>query len=106
MMSTRKQLPRKAGRLDEVVRIDTAEIQQHMDQVVWDTMGEMLNNLLEADVDRMCLTERYERAEVRTDIQAITGVAGLASAAVPAVRLTLSHFAGTHDGAGIFSTAE
>jgi len=86
--------------------IDTEKIQQHMDQVRQDTMEEAPNALLEAEANRLCLVERYERTEARADTQIGAGVAGLAPAAVPAVRLTQSHFAGTHDGAGIFSTAE
>jgi len=70
MKSNKERAAKKALRMGEVVRIDTAEIQQHVDQVVRDTVEETLNGLLEAEADRLCRAERYERTAERADTRA------------------------------------
>ena len=70
MKSTKGRAPKKAGQMGEVVRIDTAEIKQHVDQVVRDTVEETLNGLLEAEADRLCRAQRYERTAARVDTRA------------------------------------
>jgi transposase-like protein len=53
-----------------VVRIETGEIEAHVDQVVRDTVEATLNGLLEAEADRLCRAERYERTAARADTRA------------------------------------
>jgi putative transposase len=70
MKSSKERVDKKGKPLGDVVRIDTAEIQQHVDQVVRDTVEETLNGLLEAEADRLCRAERYERTAARADTRA------------------------------------
>jgi transposase-like protein len=55
------------GPLNNVIRIDDERIKGHLDRVVRGTVEETLNALLEAEADRMCNAERYERTEARRD---------------------------------------
>lgn len=59
----------KAG-MGQVIKIDEARIQDHLGQVVRSTVEETLNGLLDAEADRVCGAERYERSEARRDTRA------------------------------------
>ncbi len=59
----------KAG-LVPVVQIDEGRIQAHLDEVVRSTVEETLNALLDAEADRLCGAQRYERTEGRKDTRA------------------------------------
>jgi putative transposase len=59
----------KAG-LGPVVQIDEGRIQAHLDEVVRSTVEETLNALLDAEADRLCGAQRYERTEGRKDTRA------------------------------------
>src|SRR6476661_1840574 len=56
--------------LSNVVTIDDEGIKNHLDQVVRDTVEETLNGLLDAEADRLCNAQRYERTEARRDSRA------------------------------------
>ena len=56
--------------LGKVVQIDDERIQNHLDRVVRGTVEETLNALLDAEADRMCNAQRYERSEARRDTRA------------------------------------
>ena len=58
------------GPLNNVIRIDDERIKGHLDRVVRGTVEETLNALLDAEADRMCNAERYERTEARRDTRA------------------------------------
>jgi putative transposase len=58
------------GALNNVVRIDDDRIKGHLDRVVRGTVEETLNGLLEAEADRLCNAQRYERTEARRDTRA------------------------------------
>ena len=58
------------GPLNNVVRIDDERIKGHLDRVVRGTVEETLNALLDAEADRLCNAERYERTEARRDTRA------------------------------------
>ena len=70
MKSSKEREPKKGSRLGQVVRIETGEIEAHVDQVVRDTVEATLNGLLEAEADRLCRAERYERTAARADTRA------------------------------------
>jgi len=45
-------------------------IQEHLGEVVRSTVEETLNAMLDAEADRLCRAERYERTEARQDTRA------------------------------------
>jgi hypothetical protein len=58
------------GNLNNVIWIDDERIRGHLDRVVRGTVEETLNALLDAEADRLCNAERYERTEARRDTRA------------------------------------
>jgi putative transposase len=59
--------PRSLG---DVISIDDERIKNHLDRVVRGTVEETLNALLDAEADRLCNAQRYERSEARRDTRA------------------------------------
>ena len=51
--------------LSNVIRIDDERIQDHLGKVVRGSVEETLNALLEAEAERLCNAERYERTAAR-----------------------------------------
>ena len=49
--------------LNNVITIDDERIRNHLDRVVRGSVEETLNALLEAEADRLCNAQRYERTE-------------------------------------------
>lgn len=58
------------GALNNVIRIDDERIKGHLDRVVRGTVEETLNSLLDAEADRLCNAQHYERTEARRDTRA------------------------------------
>jgi transposase-like protein len=58
------------GPLNNVIRIDDERIKGHLDRVVRGTVEETLNSLVDAEADRLCNAQRYERTEARRDTRA------------------------------------
>src|SRR5690349_5418586 len=56
--------------LGNVISIDDERIKDHLDRVVRGTVEETLNALLDAEADRLCNAQRYERSEARRDTRA------------------------------------
>ena len=56
--------------LNNVITIDDERIKNHLDRVVRGTVEETLNALLDAEADRLCNAQRYERSEARRDTRA------------------------------------
>ena len=56
--------------LNNVITIDDERIKSHLDRVVRATVEETLNALLDAEADRLCNAQRYERSEARRDTRA------------------------------------
>src|SRR5437764_8460078 len=56
--------------LNNVITIDDERIKSHLDRVVRGTVEETLNALLDAEADRLCHAQRYERSEARRDTRA------------------------------------
>jgi len=73
-MNQDKQIPEtgnvaSAG-LGNVIKIDDERIKGHLDRVVRGTVEDTLNALLDAEADRLCHAQRYERSEDRLDTRA------------------------------------
>jgi putative transposase len=47
--------------LGNVIMIDDERIKNHLDRVARGTVEETLNALLDADADRLCNAQRYDR---------------------------------------------
>ena len=58
------------GALNNVIRIDDERIKGHLDRIVRGTVEETLNSMLDAEADRLCNAQRYERSEARRDTRA------------------------------------
>jgi transposase-like protein len=58
------------GPLNNVIRIDDERIKGHLDRIVRGTVEETLNALLDAEADRLCNAQRYERTQARRDTRA------------------------------------
>ena len=56
--------------LDKVIKIDKAKIQDHLGEMVRGTVEETLNKMLDAEADKLCNAERYQRTQSRTDTRA------------------------------------
>src|ERR1041385_1784767 len=56
--------------LNNVITVDDERIRNHLDRVVRGSVEETLNALLEAEADRLCNAQRYERSEARRDTRA------------------------------------
>jgi len=60
----------EATKLSQVIQIDEGKIQEHLGEVVRSTVEETLNAMLDAEADRLCRAEPYERTEARRDTRA------------------------------------
>ena len=56
--------------LNRVIRIDEARIQDHLGEMVRQSVEETLNGMLDAEADRLCNAGRYERSPDRQDTRA------------------------------------
>src|SRR6476469_1760006 len=56
--------------LNNVIRIDDERIKNHLDRVVRGSVEETLNALLDAEANRLCNAQRYERTDARRDTRA------------------------------------
>ena len=56
--------------LDNVIRIDDDRIKDHLSRIVRGSVEDTLNALLDAEADRLCNAQRYERSEARRDMRA------------------------------------
>jgi len=53
--------------LRNVIKINEAQIQDHLGEMVRSTVEETLNAMLDAEADQLCGVKRYERSEKRTN---------------------------------------
>ena len=61
----------EAGKaLGKVIRIDEAEVQDHLGEMVRQSVEETHNGLLDAEADQLCNARRYERSPERQDTRA------------------------------------
>src|SRR6201998_4516342 len=57
----------KGTGLSNVIGIDDERVREHLGRIVRGTVEETLNAMLEAEADRLCNAERYERTAARRD---------------------------------------
>ena len=53
--------------LNNVIKINEAQIKDHLGEMVRSTVEETLNGMLDAEADQLCNAKRYERTDTRTD---------------------------------------
>ena len=56
--------------LPRILKIDEAELEDHLGKVLRGTIEETLNGLLDAEADKLCGAERYEHSPERKDTRA------------------------------------
>jgi transposase-like protein len=56
--------------LQDAIKIDDKLVINHLNEIVVETVEQTLNGLLEAEADRLCGAERYERSPNRLDTRA------------------------------------
>ncbi len=59
-----------AEKFEKVIRIDEGQIRSHVDEVVRESVEEILNGLLDAEAEQLCRAKRYERTADRADTRA------------------------------------
>ena len=65
-----RKVAEKSEGLKNVVQVNEGEIRAHLGELVRGSVEETLNGLLEAEADRLCQAERYERTPERVDTRA------------------------------------
>jgi putative transposase len=55
---------------DKIIQFNEEVVKDHLGEMVRSTVEETLNKMLEAEADRLCNAERYERTEARQDTRA------------------------------------
>ena len=55
---------------EKVIRINEEAIRDHLGRLVRSTVEETLNGLLDAEADRLCNAEKYQRNSARKDTRA------------------------------------
>lgn len=60
----------KEAKTGQIIRIEQEQLNKHLDKVVRGTVERTLNELLDAEADRLCGADRYERTEARKDTRA------------------------------------
>jgi len=56
--------------LNRVIKIDEAKIQDHLGEMVRQSVADTLNGMLDAEADRLCNARRYQRSPDRQDTRA------------------------------------
>jgi transposase-like protein len=69
-MSDPKVLGGTVKSLNQAIQVDEEKIQDHLGQVVRQTVEDTLNELLQQEADRLCNAGRYERSPERKDTRA------------------------------------
>ena len=60
----------KEAKTGQIIRIEQEQLNKHLDKVVKGTVERTLNELLDAEADRLCGAGRYEHTEARKDTRA------------------------------------
>ena len=59
-----------AKNFSKVIKIDEKQIREHLGELVRGSVEETLNQLLDAEADKLCNASRYERTQARLDTRA------------------------------------
>jgi len=60
----------KEAKTGQIIRIEQDQLDKLLNKVVRGTVERTLNELLDAEADRLCHAHRYERTEARNDTRA------------------------------------
>ena len=55
---------------DKIIEINEEKVKEHLGEFVRETVEETLNALLDAEADKICNAQRYERSPERMDTRA------------------------------------
>lgn len=55
---------------EKIIQLNEAAVRNHLGTVVRNTVEQTLNAMLDAEADRLCHAEKYQRVEARTDTRA------------------------------------
>ena len=55
---------------EKIIRLDEAQLREHLDRKITESVEDTLNGLLDAEADRICGAGRYERSADRVDTRA------------------------------------
>ena len=69
-MTLKQESTESEKNLNNVIKIDPGQIQNHLDQMVRGTVEETLNSMLDAEADQLCNADRYQRSQARKDTRA------------------------------------
>ena len=92
MQDTKTEGKNKEVKTGWIIRIEQEQLTKHLYKVVRNTVEETLNELLDAEADRLCQARRYERTNERKDTRAghynrkLTTKAGEVNLKVPKLR--------------------
>ena len=57
-------------KLEKVIKINESAIRDHLGEMVRSTVEETLNQMLDAEADKMCNADKYQRTDARQDTRA------------------------------------
>lgn len=63
-------MQKSTSKSKKLIKIDEAEVKNHLHEVVRGTVEETLNGMLDAEADAICRAEKYERSPERTTTRA------------------------------------
>ena len=55
---------------EKIIQLNEAAVRNHLGQIVRSTVEQTLNDMLDAEADRLCNAEKYQRNQARTDTRA------------------------------------
>ena len=70
MHNTKTDGVNKEGKAGQIIHIEQEQLTRHLDNVVRGTVEQTLNELLDAEADRLCQAKLYERSDKRRDTRA------------------------------------
>ena len=59
-----------SAKSDKIIQLNEEAVRNHLGQIVRSTVEQTLNEMLDAEADRLCNAEKYQRNEARTDTRA------------------------------------
>ena len=59
-----------AATSSKIIRLDEAQLREHLDKKITESVEDTLNKLLDAEADQLCNASRYERSAERLDTRA------------------------------------
>ncbi len=59
-----------SAKSDKIIQLNEEAVRNHLGQIVRSTVEQTLNEMLDAEADRLCNAKKYQRNEARTDTRA------------------------------------